>query len=175
MKDRAVQSIEKIKTLQSEIDKLQHSNECVCKQLHVAEEKMFESQVELQEAKQQVRSFIEEKKKTKEYYRNQMKEYQKQYDSKCREIKKLQEMLISDKQRFKKLKESMKKIIQLKSNLFEDSLTTVNSLNESTFSICSRIEDDARCQARQIRGRYPRYYGTSIPSRSQHVKASFAR
>lgn len=142
MKERAVQSIEKIKTLQSEIDKLQHSNECVCKQLHAAEEKMFESQVDLQEAKQQVRSFIEEKKKTKEYYRNQMKEYQKQYDSKCREIKKLQEMLISDKQRFKKLKESMKKIIQLKSNLFEDSLTTVNSLNESTFSICSRIEDD---------------------------------
>lgn len=141
MKERAAQSIEKIKSLQQEISVLTNQNEALTVQLQHVESKTFESQVELQEAKQQYRAVSEEKKKLKDNYRSQMKEYQKQYDGKCREVKKLQDMLISDKEKFRKLRDSMKKIAHLKTALFDDS-STQGGADDSTLSVnISNIDD----------------------------------
>lgn len=141
MKERAAQSIEKIKSLQQEIGVLTNQNDALTVQLQHVESKTFESQVELQEAKQQYRTVSEEKKKLKDNYRSQMKEYQKQYDGKCREVKKLQDMLISDKEKFRKLRDSMKKIAHLKTALFDDSSTN-GGADDSTLSVNISNMDD---------------------------------
>lgn len=145
MKERTMQSIEKIKALQSEMLTMQQQKEQLTVDLQALEAKNFESQVELQEAKQKLKGMVSDKKKTKDHYRHQMKEYQKRYDDKCREIERLQTALTHDKERFQKLKQSMKRIANLKSVLFDCGLDD-SLLNTSQSTLAQDEVDAARSE-----------------------------